>query len=773
MAPLRRYWCLLWILIGATLTILLPKSMTGVVVLHDEGVDDPSVLVVTPPRSIIGAAVAKVTSRQSLATNHSFDFQRYPPSVLVDQAPPHFKTLLNRYLLGPYLKARIPEHNMDAVIMAAGPDATLAASVHNLFHLCGFRRFVFVINNSKDCSVVLDLVPQHNPRKPHVCFDHKAFYTTDERQRIDSTYPALHRGAPGKLQRGNSKVQIPRIGWYLQQFSKFLVPRLIPDLSPQYLAIDGDLVFTRPFAFTDDNGTYVMPTTSKSPKHWRYFVDWIFGQDPKWQNDTNTKLNFVVGWMVLDQAILKDLIADMNRLIEDSDEFPFNILNEGERIINQTFFSEFYIYARYANQHPSKIYQPRKIAEPARNKGGFRYTCVLTKNTYGQAQSDMKLAPFLIWEEHKHHAFHSCPDGETTEQMTQLSTVGIWHDFHPPPWGGGNQLLLALRRGFERWNNLTVLVKSDVSTNTTNGERKAQAIQTASSSQVLLANSVTFKGGMDHLEKLKAKNNLALVHRVDGPYYSTRYGRHLENLTIPLHPSSSVEIDIPQEDKKTKQLNLQFACATVFQSQWSLEANLKIGLNLRNPVLIPNTVDPAIFFPKPKESLSTVKKKVRIVATSHSSNARKGFDTLMWVDSHVDRDRFEVVYMGGTPKYGFTPQYISILPQVDSQGVADFLRTGDIYLAPSRDEPASNAVMEALACGLPVLFQDGSSHGELVGYAGRSFSRAGPELLRALDEMVERLEILVQAINVPSMKEISRQYLAIMRWCFYMKHLYF
>jgi hypothetical protein len=749
---------------------LLPKSFTGVV--RDDQALDPSVLAVAPLWSM-GSATTKISLQKDLglAANHSSYLHRYPPAVLVDPAPPNFKTLLNRYLLGPYLASRIPEHSMDAVIMAAGPDATLAASVHNLFHLCGFRRFVFVVNDAKDCSVVLDLVPQHNPLKPHLCLDHKAFYNAEERRRIGSKYPALHRGAPGKLQRGNSKVQVPRIGWYLQQFSKFLVPKLVVDLSPQYLAIDGDLIFTRPFSFEDGNGTYVMPTTTKSPKHWRYFVDWIFGQDPKWQNDTNTKLNFVVGWMVLDQNILKDLIADMNRLIEDPDEFPFNILNEGERIINTTFFSEFYIYARYAHHHPSNLYQSQQIAEPARNKGGFRYTCVLTKNTYGQAQSDLKLAPFLIWEEHKHHVFHSCPDRETTEQMTQLSTVGIWHDFHPPPWGGGNQLLLALRKGLEEWNNLTVLVKSDVAIQTTDEDRRAQ--DTAASSQVLLANSVTFKGSTDRLEQLKAKNNLALVHRVDGPYYSTRYGRSVANLTIPVQPSSSREIGIPQEDKKTKQLNRQFACATVFQSQWSLEANLKIGLNLRNPVLIPNTVDPDIFYPSPKESLSASQRKIRILATSHSSNARKGFDTLLWIDSHVDRERFEVVYMGGTPKYGFTPRYISILPQVDSQGVADFLRTGDIYLAPSRDEPASNAVMEALACGLPVLYQEGSSHAELVGDAGRGFSRAGPQLLQALDEMVERHNQLVQAIRVPSMKDISRQYLAIMQWCFYMKHLYF
>jgi len=690
---------------------------------------------------------------------------RYPPSVMVDTSAPHYRTLLNRYLLGPYLQSRVPEHSMDAVVMAAGPDATLASSIHNLFHLCGFRRFIFVVNHLEDCEAVLDLVPQRNPQKPHVCLDHQAFYSSAEKERIASNYPALHRGAPGKLQRGNKKVQVPRMGWYLQQFSKFLIPQLIPDVSAQYLAIDGDLIFTRPFSFVDGNGTYVMPTTSKSPKHWRYFVDWIFGNE--WQNDTNTHLNFVVGWMVLDQTILKDLIADMNRLIDDPEKFPFNILNQGERIINETFFSEFYAYARYAHRHPqNQMYRYQRFAEPARNPGAFKYTCRLTKSTYGQAQSNVKLAPFLIWEEHKHHAFQSCPDPQTTDQMTRLSTIGIWHDFHPPPWGGGNQFLLALRQGLQGWHNMTVLAKSDAGKSI--DEQRAQAERTASSSQVLLANSVTFKGNMDRLDELWRKNNLALVHRVDGPYYSTRHGRSLQNLTIP----PTTDIDIPPEDKKTKQINRQFACATVFQSKWSLEANLKIGLNLRNPILIPNTVDPSHFFPR-KGGLPKGTEKIRIVATSHSNNARKGFDTILWLDTHLDFGKFELVYVGGTPKTGFEPQHITILPQVDSKGVGSFLRTGHIYLAPSRDEPASNAVLEALACGLPVVYQEGSSHGELVGEAGRGFSRPDTELLQALDEIVRQYEHFVQSIRLPTIQEVSRQYLTIMRWCFYMKHVYF
>jgi glycosyltransferase involved in cell wall biosynthesis len=723
--------------------------------------------------------------------------------IFEDKAAPHYRPLMNRFLMGKYYNNNddngrrnsgsekvISPHDMDAVIMASAPDPALAISIHNLYHLMGFRRFIFVVNNAtQHCSTILDLVPQHNqrvnassapsyngnndPRPPHVCLDHWAFYSASQVQAIRSNYPQIHRGPPGKNKRGKRMVQVPRMGWYLQQFSKLLIDQVVVDLSQRYLAIDGDLIFTRPFSFTipvDTTGTttndgqppdarIVLPVSSKSPQQWRYFVDLLFGRggsDSINENDMVEKNNYVVGWMVLDRTIVHHMIDSIDQRLADQ-TFPLNILDAAEGVIsNSTYFSEFYTYARFALQHSSHSYIPTKIAEPARNPGSFQYTCILRKSTYQSAQSNLDLAPFMIWEEHKQHAFQSCPHGESFKTTT-LRNVGIWHDFMAPPWGGGNQFLLALRRGLDALS-VTVVGKNDPG-----GKELIQ-----NSSHVLLANSITFRGETTVLDHLKNRSKLALVHRVDGPYHVARYFRSL-NFTGVLKSKH-----LPEEDKKTKRFNKNYACATIFQSQWSLQANTKIGLPLRNPVIIPNTVDPEIFYWAPRPSLENGRKLV-IVASSHSDNARKGFDTMLWLDAHLDHDRFEFVYIGGRPNKpgSFDIQSNSkmrLVPSGDSASVADVLRQGDIYFACSRHEPASNAVMEALACGLPVLYQRGSSHGDLVGKAGVGFDGVH-DLLPALDMLASRYNEHVRSIFVPDIQEVSKQYLAIMRWCFYMKHV--
>ena len=69
-----------------------------------------------------------------------------------------------------------------------------------------------------------------------------------------------------------------------------------------------------------------------------------------------------------------------------------------------------------------------------------------------------------------------------------------------------------------------------------------------------------------------------MVHRVDGPI---GVYRGFDDGT----------------DRLIAEINRELAGATIFQSRYSLEKHAELGLELRDPVVIPNAVDPAIFHP--------------------------------------------------------------------------------------------------------------------------------------------------------------------------------
>ena len=69
------------------------------------------------------------------------------------------------------------------------------------------------------------------------------------------------------------------------------------------------------------------------------------------------------------------------------------------------------------------------------------------------------------------------------------------------------------------------------------------------------------------------------------------------------------------------------------------------------------------------------------------------------------------------------------------------------YLAPSCDDPCSNALLEALACGLPAAYRDSGGHPELVGEGGLPFRR-GRGARRVLARLVGELDERRAAISV-------------------------
>jgi glycosyltransferase involved in cell wall biosynthesis len=102
-----------------------------------------------------------------------------------------------------------------------------------------------------------------------------------------------------------------------------------------------------------------------------------------------------------------------------------------------------------------------------------------------------------------------------------------------------------------------------------------------------------------------------------------------------------------------------------------------------------------------------------------------------------------------------------MLAPLRSKSLAKLLHQHDIYIAASRYDPCSNALIEALACGLPAIYLKSGGHPEIVGEAGFGFS-VKEDILGLLDRLVREYKYRQSLIQLPTITEVARGYLEVM-----------
>lgn len=291
--------------------------------------------------------------------------------------------------------------------------------------------------------------------------------------------------------------------------------------------------------------------------------------------------------------------------------------------------------------------------------------------------------------------------------------IWIHYTIQQGPYGGANQFLRALSLDFAK-----------------NGVLADSPDQ----ADVILLNSFHDIAGIPGIfEKIRSK---VFVHRIDGPDV-------LRDWTL------------GARDDLVRVVNEVFADATIFQSEWSRLENLKRGIGRSSfQVRVWNAPDGAIFHGEGR-TVFPHDGKIRLVAVSWSSNKNKGFSEYAWIDKHLDFSRFEVTFIGNSP---IRFRNIRMLAPVGSHALAGILRTQDIYLTATRNETCSNALIEAMQCGLPVLALKSGAVPEIAGDAGEFFTNAR-EIPAALERIVMGYSRYQTAIRPYAITQASGQYL--------------
>ena len=85
-------------------------------------------------------------------------------------------------------------------------------------------------------------------------------------------------------------------------------------------------------------------------------------------------------------------------------------------------------------------------------------------------------------------------------------------------------------------------------------------------------------------------------------------------------------------------------------------------------------------------------------------------------------------------------------------------KQSDIFLFPAKDEACSNALIEAQACGLPILALNSGGNPELILDSGETFNDV-QEMISGLDKIIKNYEIYsIAALKITNNRKSVQRY---------------
>jgi glycosyltransferase involved in cell wall biosynthesis len=183
-------------------------------------------------------------------------------------------------------------------------------------------------------------------------------------------------------------------------------------------------------------------------------------------------------------------------------------------------------------------------------------------------------------------------------------------------------------------------------------------------------------------------------------------------------------------------------------SRWSREGFLRLGLREDQVRVVPHGVAPEVFCPS-EPARAAIREKLKVsgfvFANASAMTDNKGIDVLLRAFAAVTEKRPEArLLMKGADGLYASKQYLvqalSALPSGSKSRVAerllydgstlatnqmaDFYRAADAYVSPYRAEGFNLPVLEASACGVPIICTQGGPTGEFLDKRSALFIRS-------------------------------------------------
>lgn len=189
-------------------------------------------------------------------------------------------------------------------------------------------------------------------------------------------------------------------------------------------------------------------------------------------------------------------------------------------------------------------------------------------------------------------------------------------------------------------------------------------------------------------------------------------------------------------------------------------------------VNLPTFADLSVFKPAEITGKSEARIRILFTAASGTTEYRKGFDLFILSLRFLDPDRFTLKVVGNTlhPALATTGFQTEMLKPADDDTVlASYYQQTDMVVVPSREENFSNVIIEALACGLPVVAFRTGGNADLIIHRHNGFladKMDGPSLAEGIQWIAGNLDRYRLSDNARksmenrfSPEKVSKQYI--------------
>jgi len=226
------------------------------------------------------------------------------------------------------------------------------------------------------------------------------------------------------------------------------------------------------------------------------------------------------------------------------------------------------------------------------------------------------------------------------------------------------------------------------------------------------------------------------VHRLDGVF--RLYGREAND------PDDIAQVGINR-----------YMDWTIYQSEYCRDSFSAEGLDVSNSSVIWNGVDTDVFYPA-RETNDL--KPFKLVSVAWSPNTRKGAPYALRASLIPG---VEMTFIGQWPNE-LDPGNVRLIPPCSHEELALRLRQHHAFLHMAQNDPCSNAILEGMASGLPVIYHPSGGSPEIVNSCGVPGEPNFELAVRQVRDRYYGLRSITMA-HIPefSIKRAARQYLKV------------